>query len=99
MSRMILALSLLPTSAMGAVLTVPTQHATLQDAIDASAPGDTIALEAGTYDVEVTVPHNLTIRAVQDALVVLANTSGTSGQVIDVLDTELVRGRTAGPPA
>lgn len=82
MNRMILVLSLLPTTAFGAVIAVPADQPTLQDAITNSAAGDVISLAGGTYDVDVTIPHNLTIEGVDGETVILTNTSTTSGQIL-----------------
>lgn len=42
-------------------------HTTIQDAVDAASPGDTIRVAAGTYDGEVVVDKNVTLRADGDA--------------------------------
>ncbi len=79
-----LALALLfPSPVLAATLAVPADHATIQEAIDAGASGDTILVSAGTYDEDILVPFaNLTIRGVQDEEVILQNTLTTSGSVI-----------------
>ncbi|MEZ4318959.1 MAG: MopE-related protein [Myxococcota bacterium] len=75
---------LFPTSALAANITVPTDFATIEDAVANAGPGDVIRLETGTYDVEVTIDKALTIQAVADADVTLTNTMGTSGSIFTV---------------
>jgi len=43
-----------------ATINVPGDHATIQGAIDAAVPGDTIIVAAGTYPEDVTIPPALT---------------------------------------
>ncbi|MCB9676138.1 MAG: hypothetical protein H6737_13540 [Alphaproteobacteria bacterium] len=87
MRRLSLLALLFPTPAFAAILTVPTDFATLEEAVAGAAPGDTIRLEAGTYDVEVVIDKALILQAVAGAEVTLTNTSGSSGNILDVLAT------------
>lgn len=66
-------------------------HTTIQGAVDAAAPGDTIEISAGTYNESVTVAKdNLTLRAI--GLVEITN-SGSFGLRVDGSGVE-VRGIT-----
>jgi len=77
---------LFPSPVLAATITVPTDFGTLEEAVANSNPGggDVIRLESGTYDVEVTIDRNLVIEAVTDADVTLVNTTGTSGNILDI---------------
>jgi len=48
-------------AAASAVLTVPTQYATIQAAVDAANPGDTIKVKPGTYAEQVSIGKDLSI--------------------------------------
>ena len=72
-----------------AVHIVPTQFASINDAIAASAPGDTIKILAGTFNESVTIPagkDRLTIVGVWPRVTTI---TGTTGPVITV-DSNLV---------
>jgi len=51
-----------PTSALAAIVTVPDDHATLQLAVSAASPGDTVFLRASTYNENVTIGKSLTLK-------------------------------------
>lgn len=59
--------------------------ATIQDSIDAAAPGDTIELESGTYTENIVINKNLTIKPAQEATVTI-QASDFEHPVIDVLN-------------
>ena len=48
-------------AAEAAVLTVPTHYATIQSAVDAAAPGDTVRVLPGTYVEQVAIGKDLTL--------------------------------------
>lgn len=48
-------------SALGGTLHVPADHATIQAAVDASAPGDTVQVAAGLYEEQVVITTDLVL--------------------------------------
>ena len=75
----------LQATAHAATLTAPGAYGTIQGAIDASAPGDVIAIDGGTHDELLSVPHDLTLRGNATLRTELrpdpASTLGTNGVV------------------
>jgi hypothetical protein len=62
-----LAVGLMPAVVNAAVLTVPGDFATIEEAVDAANPGDTVQVESGTYqgeDIRIRDTSNLTIEGV-----------------------------------
>ncbi|MBD3219933.1 hypothetical protein GF314_01715 [bacterium] len=61
--RLIIAIVLIDLgSVAAATLEVPAQYATVQDAVDAAAPGDTVQVAAGTYAEQVVITTPLVLR-------------------------------------
>ena len=58
-----------------ATLRVPEQHSTIQAALDAAEPGDTVLVAAGTWRERLLLPKGVTVRSAGD------NTSGKLGLV------------------
>ena len=54
------------TSALGRTLQVPSEHKTIQAAIDASVPGDVIVVAAGTYKERIQLKEKVTVRSAGD---------------------------------
>jgi len=83
---------------------VPSEYATIQAAIDAADPGDTIIVAAGTYDEQVIIDKNLTLQGVGDTTIIqppaveLTATSnipwigGTSKTMAAIVSVETVGG-------
>ncbi|MBK6938946.1 MAG: right-handed parallel beta-helix repeat-containing protein [Planctomycetes bacterium] len=66
----LLALLSVAVQANAATITVPTQQASIQAAVNAAAAGDTIVVKPGTYEENVTIPtglDGLTVKAVGGA--------------------------------
>jgi hypothetical protein len=74
---LVLSLSLaMAVPASAATLNVPGTYSTIQDAIDASSPGDTIVIASGTYEAfEVDGKTNLTIKGNGYASTIIAPTA------------------------
>ena len=53
-----------PATAIGATINVPADHATIQAAVTAASPGDTILVADGTYIENVTIDKNITLLSV-----------------------------------
>ena len=80
-----LAVTGLPSLAAAATLTVPTQHATISAAINASTAGDTIQIaNSATYTEDLMINKRLTIAAAVGATPVIRN-CGTSSATPVVL--------------
>jgi parallel beta-helix repeat protein len=69
--------------ALAATLTVPIDHATIQAAINAAAPGDTININNGTYAETLNITKSLTITGQSEAGVII-NTPDVNGYAVTV---------------
>jgi len=77
-----LGLSARPVQALAATLVVPTDHETIQEAIDAAAGGDTVEVRAGTYAEQLRIDKDLTIvGAGVDATVIRAPATLLPGEL------------------
>ncbi|MCB9513377.1 MAG: hypothetical protein H6694_03595 [Candidatus Latescibacteria bacterium] len=71
LSLLLLTLSL---SSHAAVITVPGDYVTVQEAVDAAAPGDTVDVAAGSYEEQVVIA-NLLLRGAGAGSTVLLSPS------------------------
>jgi hypothetical protein len=69
---------------MAATLTVPIDHATIQAAINAAAPGDTINVNNGTYNEILDITKSLTIVGQSEAGTII-NATDTNAYAVNVL--------------
>ncbi|MCG8698785.1 MAG: DUF1565 domain-containing protein [Bacteroidales bacterium] len=75
----------------GKILVVPTDFPTIQDAVNAAKPGDTIEVLEGVYFENVRITTNrITIQSREDETVVL-NGTGLSGTGFEIEQAEFVR--------
>ena len=68
---------------------VPTEYATIQSAINASAPFDTVQVAAGTYAGPIDfMGKNIVVRGASAATTILSGTSGQSSSVVRMMNAE-----------
>ena len=68
---LVISFSLIPAApVMAATINVPGDHATIQAAVDAANPGDTIVVDSGTYDEQVVIDKSLTLQGAGDTTVI-----------------------------
>jgi len=72
-----------PVVIEAAQITVPGNYATIQAAITAALPGDTVVVAPGTYDGPITLKDGVDLRGSETARTVLS-LSGSSGPVMTV---------------
>ncbi len=91
-------LSLVPCVSLAAEILVPTDHPTIQQAIDAAAEGDTVVVEGGTFEENVVIADRTRLKLVgrSDAAIdgIADSTLTITGSSrIEVSDLRLVGGR------
>jgi hypothetical protein len=83
-SMLIISIPITPTSASPNVIYVPTDYSTIQAAVNAASPGDTVFVWNGTYYEQVVVNKSLTLEG-QGDLTILKPSAGDLTQVFDGL--------------
>lgn len=83
------AAALLPASARADTLSVPSQHGTIQAAVDAAAPGDVIVVAAGEYAENVVVADAEALTIVADGAVTVAGTGSEPAILVSAHHTQL----------
>lgn len=71
----------LSQSALAATIRVPQQYPSIQSAVDAAAPGDTILVAPGTYDENVTIQKSLKLRSSAGAITTIISGGGRGSPV------------------
>jgi parallel beta-helix repeat protein len=70
----------LPVNVSATTITVPDEYPTIQQAINAASPGDTVYVRAGTYYEHIIIGKSLTLQGEdRDTTVIDGNGSGNSG--------------------
>ena len=74
-----------PAVGEGSTIYVPSQYSTIQAAINAASPGDTIYVYNGTYDEQVVINKTLTLQGEGDTTIVKPSSAAKLAQVFDGL--------------
>ena len=78
----IIIVAAVPATLAGAIITVPDDYPTIQAAISAASPGDTVYVRAGTYYENVTIDKSLTLQGEDRSTTIIDGTK--TGDVIYV---------------
>lgn len=81
-------IGIFPCNAIAQTITVPDDHSTIQMAIDAAVPGNTVFVRSGMYYEHVTINKSLTLQG-EDRETTIIDGSGT-GKVVTVTSTSNV---------
>ena len=84
LSTIILSIIASPTKAFSATTYVPDNHPTIQAAVNAANPGDTIIVKDGTYVENVDVNRSLTIQSENGADLTIVQAANPDGNVFTV---------------
>ncbi len=71
----------------GAVISVPSDYTTIQEAIDAATPGDILQIENGTYSENIMINKSLTLVGVQERRVFLTS---SGNNVVTIMNNNVV---------
>jgi hypothetical protein len=83
---LVLSFSLVTTMPVSAAtINVPGDYPTIQAAVDAASPGDTIYVAAGTYDEQVVINKRLTLQGAGTTTIVKPSSAGNLTTVLDGL--------------
>jgi len=83
-STLTLAFNIQPAKAESATIIVPDDYPTIQAAVNAASPGDTIIVREGTYTENVDVTKRLTIKSENGAEVTIVQAENPDGPVFKV---------------
>jgi hypothetical protein len=78
--------------AVTAQIVVPDDHATIQAAIDAASPGETVTVRAGTYTENITLPSDITVLG-EEAARTFLRPAGTTPTVTIAGESDVVLAR------
>ena len=84
-SMLTIAVSITPSSASPNELHVPADYTTIQAAINAASPGDTIVVDSGEYDEQVIINKSLTIQGMGNETIIKPSSAANLTQVFDGL--------------
>jgi parallel beta-helix repeat protein len=84
-SMLMIAVSITPSSASPDELHVPVDYTTIQAAINAASPGDTIVVDPGEYDEQVIINKSLTIQGMGNDTIIKPSSAANLTQVFDGL--------------
>ena len=79
----------LAAGADSATLAVPGDHATIQAAVDAAAPGSAVVIQPGVYHESLVIGKDITLSGAESGEVVLSNTV-RAGEIVKVTSGAMV---------
>jgi hypothetical protein len=88
----LLGVGLVAAHAVTAQIVVPDDHATIQAAINAANPGDTVTVRPGSYTENITLPSDITVRG-EEAARTFLRPAGTGPTVTIIGESDVVFAR------